>query len=318
MSADRLTPTSLAAAVQQILAGAVLTTVAAATRVDAAELTDAADAYHSAGLAALHHRAEGQWYDVRVQFSDWHRAEHLAADRLGPTLDQLQHDGAISGWWFLRKYPCWRLRFADPDIEAVNRALDEFTATDASSRWWPTIYEPETYAFGGPAAIQAVHGLFCADSRGVLQHLRQPAPTYGRRELSLLLIGAFLDAAELDHFERGDVFAQVAAMRPAPAIDPPRLDVLIGNVRGLLAVGSDPDNSLFGPDGTAPGAAPWHRAYADTGRELAAAAHAGQLHRGLRRIASHIVIFHWNRLGLPATTQAALAHAAREAILPRS
>jgi len=318
MSADRLIPTSLATAVKQLLAGASVPAVAATIGLDPAELADAADSYHAAGLAALHERADNRWYDVRIQFADWETAEHIAASHLGPRLDQLQNEGAISGWWFLRKYPCWRLRFADPHIETISHALDEFAATHAATRWWPTIYEPETYAFGGPVSMRVAHELFCADSRGVLDYLRQPESALGRREMSLLLIGAFLDAAEQDWFERGDVFAKLAEIRPAPTTGRSNLEALIDNVRGLLAVGTDPDNSLFGPGGTAPYAAPWHGAYVAAGRELAAAARAGWLDRGLRRIASHIVIFHWNRLGLTAASQAALTHAALEAFLPRS
>jgi hypothetical protein len=38
--------------------------------------------------------------------------------------------------------------------------------------------------------------------------------------------------------------------------------------------------------------------------------------RGLRAVLAHVVIFHWNRLGLPAVTQATLARAAASACLP--
>ena len=40
----------------------------------------------------------------------------------------------------------------------------------------------------------------------------------------------------------------------------------------------------------------------------------GKLTCGLRTVVALHVIFHWNRIGLPATTQATLAQAAREAI----
>lgn len=38
------------------------------------------------------------------------------------------------------------------------------------------------------------------------------------------------------------------------------------------------------------------------GRTLATAATDGTLERGVRNILAHHVIFHWNRLGLPAPT----------------
>lgn len=312
MPTDHLTVTPTADAVLRVLTGVPLDVVAADTGVDLADLADAVDAYQAAGEVALQQRTGHRCYQVRVEFPDWNMAEHLVAARLGPRLD------TIGDWWFLRKHPCWRLRFADPDIAAVNHVLDELVTDGAAARWWPSIYEPETAAFGGPTGMQAVHELFVGDSRGVLDYLRRPTPALGRRELSLLLLGGFLHAAGLDWFERGDTFAKVAQMRPTTDADEHRIAALSSDVRGLLAVASDADNTLFGPEGAAPFAAPWHAAHTNAGRELAAAATAGTLHRGLRAVASHIVIFHWNRLGLPATTQGILARAAHEAFLPRS
>ena len=49
---------------------------------------------------------------------------------------------------------------------------------------------------------------------------------------------------------------------------------------------------------------------------LGAAASAGTLGRGLRAVLAQTVIFHWNRLGLSAITQAVLTHAAASACLP--
>jgi hypothetical protein len=129
-----------------------------------------------------------------------------------------------------------------PDIQAVHPILDELTASGAASRWWPTMYEPETAAFGGPTAIPLVHDLFCADSRGVLDYLRHPQPGLGGRELSRLLLGTFLHAAGLDWFERGDVFARVAQFRPADHADDERFATLTAHVGGLLAVAPDTDH----------------------------------------------------------------------------
>ncbi|MFG2042130.1 thiopeptide-type bacteriocin biosynthesis protein [Dactylosporangium sp. NPDC048998] len=318
MPADHLTADPLTSAVLQVLAGAPLGTAAADAGIDPADLADAADTYHEAGCTALQQRGDPRWYQVRIEFSEWDTAERVAATQLGPQLDRLLDTGATSGWWFLRKHPCWRLRIANPDLAAVHQVLDSLTTTGAATRWWPSLYEPETAAFGGLDGIRLVHDLFCADSHGVLHYLRQPQPPLGRREISLLLLGALLHAAGLDWFERGDVFDRVAQLRPAPDTDDHRLPTLIGHVRGLLAVASDPDNALFGPGGPAHFAAPWHTAYTTTGHNLATAAAAGTLHRGLRAITSHIVIFHWNRLGLSAATQGILTRAAREAFLPRS
>ncbi|WP_433345540.1 thiopeptide-type bacteriocin biosynthesis protein [Micromonospora sp. CA-111912] len=317
-----MTTTPLAASVLNVLAGTPLETVAATAAIDPADLADAVTTYHLAGRAALQEQADGHWYEIRyeirAEFPDWDTAETTAVTSLGPRLDQLTNVGACGGWWFLRKHPCWRIRFAHAQVDGVNQVLNELTAAGELNRWWPNLYEPETAAFGGTSGIQIVHDLFCADSRGVLNYLRQPQPALGRRELSLLLLGGLLQAAGLDWFERGDVFARIAHMRPLDNIANSRLDALTASVRGLLAVAPDTDNSLFGASGVVPFAAPWHTAYTSAGRALAAAATAGTLNRGLRAVVSHIVVFHWNRLGLPAHSQGILARAALEAFLPRS
>ncbi|MEU1812746.1 thiopeptide-type bacteriocin biosynthesis protein [Micromonospora aurantiaca (nom. illeg.)] len=316
MPADHLTTAQ--AAVLAVLTGTPLRAAAATATIDPADLADAVDTYHRAGLAALAEHTDGHWYQVRVEFLDWDAAETTVVTSLGPRLDHLVHAGACGGWWFLRKHPCWRLRFAHAHVDAVNHVLDDLAATGEIATWRPSVYEPETAAFGGTPGIRIVHDLFCADSHGVLTYLRQPQPALGRRELSLLLLGGHLQAAGLDWFERGDVFARVAQLRPIDDTTRSQLDTLTDSVRGLLAVAPNTDNALFAADGAVSFAAPWHTAYADAGRALAAAATAGTLRRGLRAVASHIVIFHWNRLGLAARTQGILARAALEAFLPRS
>lgn len=322
MPPDHLTTTSpyqLAAAVHEVLAGADLDTVAGGLAVDPADLDEAVQIYQAAGLAALERHADDSWYQVRVQFLDWSTAETVAATQLGPRLDQLHDHGELGGWWFLRKYPCWRLRVCDADTTTVNHMLDELTAAGAVARWWPTIYEPETTAFGGSAGMNAAHNLFCADTRGVLDYLRHKAPGIGRRELSILLLSGLLHAAGLDTFECGDVFDRVARLRPTPAdAHTRRIQQLAENVRGLFSSPDLPNSELFAADGPIAHAAPWLAAFCTAGRLLGDAAAQGHLNRGLRAILTHVVIFHWNRLGLSATSQSILARAAATAFLPEN
>lgn len=322
MSVDHLTvavPSELAASVLAVLAGADLDTTATTSRLDPADLDDAVRTYQAAGLAALEQHAEHAWYQVRVQFPDWLAADAVGAARLGPRLDRLHSEGTVAGWWFLRKHPCWRLRLSGVDTTAVNHVLDELIDTGAIARWWPTVYEPETAAFGGPTGMDTVHDLFCADSRGVLDYLRHDAPGLGRRELSILLLSGLMRATGLDGFECGDVFDRVARLRPTPAAaDTVRIDQLADTVRVLLSIPDLPASELFTPGGPVAHAAPWLTAFRAAGRRLGAAAADGRLERGLRAILTHVVIFHWNRLGLSAASQGILARAATTALLPRS
>lgn len=320
-------PHQLADSVLAVLTGMDLETVADDAGVDPATLDEATTVYQAAGLAALERQAEAGWYQLRVQFPDSDNPEMTGADEIGPRLEQLRADGLISGWWFLRKPPGWRLRLRDADIPAINRTFNELAVAGALTRWWPTVYEPETAAFGGPAGMDAAHDLFHADSLGVLDYVRQYAPDrgrqyapdLGRRELSILLINALMQAGGLDWFERGDVFARVTQLRPAPALaDIGQVEKLSANVRTLLAIPTQPNLEPFAPGGLAAFAAPWLTAWQAAGNRLGRAAAEGRLDRGLRALLTHVVIFHWNRLGLSATTQGILSRAATTAYLPES
>jgi thiopeptide-type bacteriocin biosynthesis protein len=167
--------------------------------------------------------------------------------------------------------------------------------------------------------MDTVHDLFCADSAGVLDYLRQDTPGLGRRELSILLLSGLMRAAGLDAFECGDVFDRVARLRPTPTdTDTARIGTLADNVRVLLSIPDLADSALFTPDGPVAHAAPWLAAFGTVGQQLGHAAAEGHLDRGLRAILTHVVIFHWNRFGLSATSQGILARAATTALLPRS
>jgi thiopeptide-type bacteriocin biosynthesis protein len=181
------------------------------------------------------------------------------------------------------------------------------------------VYEPEIAAFGGMTSMDAVHDLFCADSAGVLDYLRQDNPRLGRRELSVLLLSALMRAAGLDAFECGDVFDRVSRLRPTPTgDDTARFDRLVENVRTLLSIQDLPGSELFTSGGPVAHAAPWLAALCSAGDQLGHAAASGRMDRGLRAVLTHVVIFHWNRFGLAAGSQGALARAAATALLPRS
>lgn len=284
---------------------------------DPADLDDAVEAYHAAGVAALEQRAGSRWYHARVRFADWDSAEQAVATSLGPRLDQLQASGSLTRWWFLRKYPYWRIRLLDADATAVGQMLEELASAGVIAGWQPGVYEPESGAFGGPAGMDIVHELFCADSHGVLDYARRHDPPLGRRELSVLLISAMLTAAGLDFFERGDVFDRIARIRPAPdPLSDPRIGELAAQLRLLLTQAAPWALPAFAPGGPAAFAAPWLVAFQDAGHRLSDAADHGVLDRGLRAVLAHAVIFHWNRLGLPASTQGILARAATTIFLP--
>ncbi|WP_150244697.1 thiopeptide-type bacteriocin biosynthesis protein [Nocardiopsis quinghaiensis] len=296
--------------VLDVLAGTPTEEVATLVGLAPGELTEAVETYTTAGNTALQTRtADDGWHQVHIEFTEWRSAETVMAERLRP---RLQRSGAVDTWWFIRKAPCWRLRLRSsstaPDADTVlGGILEGLPRPGTSVRWARTRYEPEAWAFGGTEAMRIAHNLFHTDSASFLDYLCHHTATIGRRELSLLLLGALLRGADQDEYEQGDVWHRVTRMRPLPADVPPaRVTELGAYLRRLLAaraLSEAADNPLAF-------AAPWEAAFTSTGRYLHEAAHTGTLHRGLRAVLAHHVIFHWNRIGLPARTQSILAHAA--------
>ncbi|MET8012954.1 thiopeptide-type bacteriocin biosynthesis protein [Streptomyces sp. NPDC005271] len=258
------------------------------------------------------------WHQVNIAFPDWSRAEQTALARLNPLLRTAEDEGAINAWFLIRKRPCWRVRYlpaADTDTHGpIGRELDALTAAGHITDWTPAIYEPEVHAFGGVEAMAAAHRLFHRDSRGLLTYLQGEggAASGHRREMSLMLCSTLMRSAGLDWYEQGDVWARVATHRALPtAFDRSSTERLHTAVHRLITVDAD---SQLRKDGPLAHAAGWASAYTAAGQELAHLAASGALHRGLRDILAHHVIFAWNRIGLPYATQAALAAAAKTVI----
>ncbi|WBB82481.1 thiopeptide-type bacteriocin biosynthesis protein [Micromonospora sp. WMMD882] len=244
---------------------------------------------------------ETPWEQITIAYPGQSRQEReqQAIPHLSRVLPAAETDGLITAWWFMRKGP-WRIRYLPATThdgsDPVRRLLTD-TVT-----WTSDIYEPETHAFGGPDAMDAAHTLFHHDSRHLLTYL-DAHPT-DRRERSLILCTALMRAAGLDLNEQGDVWARVAEHRaehltwqPAPST----WAAFTGKVRHLQL-------------GTARTTDDWQTAFDNAGTALRGLRETGKLTRGLRAVIAEHVIFHWNRIGIPATTQATLAQAANEAI----
>lgn len=254
---------------------------------------------------------DSTWQQVTITFDAWDTAERTAAAHLGPALVNAEAAEVVDTWSFIRKAPCWRLRFLPTTKDRTEQAstlihnqLDTLRHADRITGWTATIYEPETHAFGGPAAMDAAHRLFHADSRHILAWLRDQAAGDRRRELSVLLCNTLMRAAGQDRYEQGDIWARVSQHRSPPEIPPERLPALKADLRRLLTTDTA---HVFGTTGSLAEHGTWADAYQHAGTWLGEAAHTGTLRRGLRAVLAHHVIFAWNRLGLPHTTQSMLA-----------
>ncbi|MDX8036931.1 thiopeptide-type bacteriocin biosynthesis protein [Lentzea sp. BCCO 10_0856] len=308
-------------AILRVLNGTSLNEVAAAEQVGPADLADAVEVYRQAGRRALERQQASGWWQVYIQFADWSTSEQVAVDTIVPLLSQAEENGLISNWWFMRKFPCWRVRLnpsaggqAMRDHLAV--ALDQAADDGRISRWWHGIYEAETAAFGGREGMATAHGLFCEDSRAIMRLIRDGDAGLGRRELSLLMCTTLMRAAGLEWYEQGDTWDRVGQERPLPEDVPlDKLTTMASSLKQLMVADTSPNGPLLSADGPLASAAGWADAFRQAGGALGEAARAGSLSRGLRDVLSYVVIFHWNRLGLPARTQSILAWAARTAIL---
>ncbi|WP_405018105.1 thiopeptide-type bacteriocin biosynthesis protein [Kitasatospora sp. NBC_00070] len=247
-------------------------------------------------------------------------AEQFAAARLGPGMAALEAAGVITAWHFLRKGDRWRLRYQPPSdrhaeaaTAAVTTLLRAGLAARALTGWRPVIYEPETHAFGGPDGMEVAHRHFHTDSHHTLTYLRAVHDRERddqRRELALLLATALMRGAGLDWYEQGDVWATVADHR-TPAVVPTA--ALRASARRLISVDSSPGSRLI--SGQLAHAATWFADHTAAGEGLAALALDGRLTRGLRAVTCHVLLFHFNRLGLSTNEQALLATAAADTIL---
>ncbi|MFV2008573.1 MULTISPECIES: thiopeptide-type bacteriocin biosynthesis protein [unclassified Micromonospora] len=244
------------------------------------------------------------WKQVTIDYPgrSRHEREHNAVPHLRSVLPAAETVGLITAWWFIRKGP-WRIRYLPTTPTDHPDPLHRLLTQNVP--WIHDIYEPETHTFGGPAAMDTAHTLFHHDSHHLLTYLHD-RPT-NRREHSLILTTALMRAAGLDLNEQADVWASAAQHRPdhphpATRTNPVTWTSFTDKIRHLLL--GNPHHPCD-----------WHTAFADAGTTLGGLRATGTLTRGLRAVITEHVIFHWNRIGLPATTQATLAHAATEAIL---
>ncbi|KFF98025.1 methyltransferase [Streptomyces scabiei] len=253
------------------------------------------------------------WCQANVVFPDWEHAEAVALTHLAPLLYAAEDEGAVTAWFIIRKRPCWRVRYlpAADGRHRMGRDLDRLIAEGHIKVWTEIVYEPEIHAFGGADAMASAHRLFHRDSRSLMGFLPRDASGH-RRETSLMLCSLMMRSAGLDWYEQGDVWARVGAHRTLLAgTEASNRDRLLAAVHRLVSVNGEDTMRTGGPLANV---ADWARAYTETGRELAHLRDSGQLHRGLRDVLAHHVIFAWNRIGLPYTTQATLAAAAKTVI----
>jgi thiopeptide-type bacteriocin biosynthesis protein len=276
------------------------------------------------------HAPGSSWRQVFIHFDDYAAAERIGVGHLSPEMIRTEATGLITSWFFMRKNPCWRLRFlpahgSEADATAtVHHRLDRLREAGHIIKWVETIYEPETYAFGGTEAMALAHHLFHSDSTHILAHLgADSAPTSEprsdqRRELSILLCCNLMRGADQDWYEQGDVWTRVAETRPKPPdATADRRNNLEAHLRRLLTVDTHPTSPLYHENENLAFLSDWTACFTETGQRLSDLARNGTLTRGTRAVLAHHIIFHWNRLGLSYQAQSLLANTASAVVFGR-
>ncbi|MEU0925771.1 thiopeptide-type bacteriocin biosynthesis protein [Streptomyces malaysiensis] len=312
-------------AILAVLTGTPITEVAAEVRWPLGRLAEAVQLYRAAGRAALDARpGPTGWHQVNIEFADYPAAEYAFITHLLPPLRTATDSGTVAAWWFLRKHPCWRFRVtpgpkatAEDVAQYLADTLDPMVAMGLTKRWWPSLYEPEIAAFGGPEGMKIAHALFHTDSAGVLDYLHHVKTAscglLDAKATSFLVISMFLRAAKQEWGEQGDVWARVEANRPLPDEVPmEQVTAMTPKLQKLLAANPAP---AFVPGGPLAPLAKWVTGVQQSGRAIADAGHAERLRLGTRTILARHILFHWNRMGFTTRQQAIWARAAREAIL---
>ncbi|HEU5107031.1 MAG TPA: thiopeptide-type bacteriocin biosynthesis protein, partial [Micromonosporaceae bacterium] len=285
------------------------------------DLVKAYRTFVDGGLAALRQdRDSVSWLQYDLAFGEAGRRECYPR-LLGAARDLLDAEQA-DDFFFMHKPPGLRIRFHPVDAErskvdeVVRGNLHAWQRDGLVRAWRPTCYEPETLLFGGPVSMRSVHRLFTADSLVWLAYHGEavrpgaaPGPAWA---LSLLMLRALFEGLEIAGWEDLDVWDRVR-WQTGRRLNP-RLKAELGlePLTAALRTGWNDPKSLLthvSPD--------LHEALAEYRETVAAEVrrwrrdyfYSGEATLGPRAALAYVVIFHWNRAGLPTNRQCLLTEA---------
>jgi thiopeptide-type bacteriocin biosynthesis protein len=263
-----------------------------------------------------------QWLQVNVALSR-SRGSALASARavLGEIATRLpawRRARSVTCFFFMRKPPDLRLRFAGPSLAmqvqpALTQILRVLRKAGAVDRFHSTRYEPEHHLFGGAAAMRLIHRHFDCDSGAwiALDRLSQagsrtalPAdgvPTAVLNDLFLRMLG--------DRFEVWDVWRNLTILtNGADRETSESRSAGIPFLGSLIPLVQPEERRIL-------------KRYEQANRRLSDGLRglneSGRLTAGLRGILPFIAMFHLHRHGYGKDRQAALAQAMASAWNPR-
>jgi thiopeptide-type bacteriocin biosynthesis protein len=214
-------------------------------------------------------------------------------ESLAPEVAAWRAEDRFRQFWFVRKPPGLRLRFAGPELggrlePALSTWLVAAEAADDVRGFRFGHYEPEEHRFGGPAGLAVAHDLFDADSAVVLRYEtlnEDRRRSIDRHGFGLTGINDLFLRCLDDQAEVWEVWK--------------RLEALLGDSQPVEA-GAAPVHGWEGLDDI--GHALAREVAAGNSRAataLRATANAGRLTTGVRSWLTAAAAFSWNRWGLP-------------------
>jgi thiopeptide-type bacteriocin biosynthesis protein len=226
----------------------------------------------------------------------------------------LRRDGPLTHFFFMRKPPGLRLRFAlrgdvDAPARAIEGTLDGLRARRLLRRWLPVVYEPETYKFGGPEAMQAAHFYFDADTRAWwrwerIRHANRAS--LDARLLSMTVLNdLFIQCLEGPE-EVWDVWCRLAALHGATEAGRVHR-APAWRIADLLDRVSPGERAVLRR---------YSSAHAALARRFASIRSRGRLLFGFRLVLPHAAIYHWNRYGFAPAERAEIYTEMQEAWSP--
>lgn len=251
------------------------------------------------------------WIYFRIAVEPRNRSRMIAFDIAG-AIAESGSAVPITQWWWLNKWdplgPAVRLRMQVP----FDRARD--AASEVSSRLRQRgfefnilRYEPELRLFGGAEGIRIAHELFAYDSSFLVDWARQSDSQQGPTippGLSLALMIDLARAGGLDLFELWDLFDRIAAKR-AVSGDPVSVKCKDLAAR-VVAAAPDALFALYGREQQQL-LSGYRARLRQCAERLSRAYFQGDLECGIRESLVPMILFHWNRVGLASSAQAALS-----------
>ncbi len=229
--------------------------------------------------------------------------EYADYNEIVKLLDEL-HNCKIR-FWFMHKQGKIRLRTLDIDVKQVEKKVSQCNLIATQ-----TLYEAETYLFGGEKSIVYVHELLC-DIGGIASRIKSLAKGCSQsgfdKCLCLHFVNQMIGYCQFDDFEEWDVWNKVCEQR---RIDVKEYgEIILSKLYDVQQSVSCEQFNLEVIDNEQ--TAFYFSDIKRQCRKIVALAYCAKMTRGVRSIFSTVIIFAFNMMSISAQQQCGFAHIMR-------